>query len=238
MNSFVADSRTLALELMDKFGLIQNGWKFRFINSTRNLGRCDYKKKLIELERSHCVRHSDKDVKDTILHEIAHALHYIEFIANGGTDEQFFKRKWTGKRWCRVIRPHGPEWKRYARMVGADPKASARNLTPRKTDSVKVNTATTNVGEVTVQKPSVLPNTRWVFGFMNPNGTLEIQNFGAKRFHTQVARKYIRGRKRETCGKLFLIPRSDLMAFSGGHIRLYQNQDSPLGIQEALRIVR
>lgn len=69
------------------------GWAFRFDNARTRVGVCRYEPRIIGLSR-HYVRANDADeVRDTILHEIAHAL--------AGPDAG-----------------HGPRWKRIARALG------------------------------------------------------------------------------------------------------------------------
>ena len=62
----------LANKLMDAHGLV--GWRIKFDHARRRAGQCDYTNKTISLSRLY-VRHADIDqIRDTILHEIAHAL--------------------------------------------------------------------------------------------------------------------------------------------------------------------
>ena len=62
----------LATELMDAHGLV--GWRIKLDHARRRAGQCDYSKKTISLSRLY-VRHAGIDhIRDTILHEIAHAL--------------------------------------------------------------------------------------------------------------------------------------------------------------------
>jgi predicted SprT family Zn-dependent metalloprotease len=65
-------SRELALHLLRDHGL--RDWSFAFNRSKRQMGCCRYGPKVIELSR-HFVERNDLDlVRDTLLHEIAHAL--------------------------------------------------------------------------------------------------------------------------------------------------------------------
>lgn len=68
---------TLKLEkCFIKHGLIKMGWKYKFNNNKSCCGVCKYHSKTIELSRNYInskVTHK-RDIKDTILHEIAHAL--------------------------------------------------------------------------------------------------------------------------------------------------------------------
>jgi predicted SprT family Zn-dependent metalloprotease len=62
----------LAAVLMDEHGLA--GWSVTLDHARRRAGQCDYTNKRISLSR-HYVRHAeDSHIRDTILHEIAHAL--------------------------------------------------------------------------------------------------------------------------------------------------------------------
>ena len=62
----------LATELIDAHGLV--GWRIKLDHARRRAGQCDYTNKTISLSRLY-VRHADTDhIRDTILHEIAHAL--------------------------------------------------------------------------------------------------------------------------------------------------------------------
>ena len=62
----------LATELMDAHGLV--GWRIKLDHARRRAGQCDFTNKTISLSRLY-VRHADTDhIRDTILHEIAHAL--------------------------------------------------------------------------------------------------------------------------------------------------------------------
>ena len=62
----------LATELLDAHGLV--GWRVKLDHARRRAGQCDFTNKTISLSRLY-VRHAEIDhIRDTILHEIAHAL--------------------------------------------------------------------------------------------------------------------------------------------------------------------
>lgn len=89
------DASTLARELIAGHGL--RGWGFRYNRGKRTLGMCDYTRKRIELS-GYFVAHNDEPaVRDTILHEIAHAL--------------------AGEK-----AGHGPKWRAVCRRIGAVPE--------------------------------------------------------------------------------------------------------------------
>ena len=59
-------------ELMERHGL--SGWTIQLDHARRRAGLCDYNRKILSLSR-HYARYADPEhIKDTILHEIAHAL--------------------------------------------------------------------------------------------------------------------------------------------------------------------
>lgn len=61
-----------AQELMCGHGLKR--WRFRFDHSTRRAGCCNYREKTISISFELARNASAEDIRDTILHEIAHAL--------------------------------------------------------------------------------------------------------------------------------------------------------------------
>ena len=76
--SAVGDDRphAFALDLgAELFALHElTDWRLTLDHARRRAGQCDYHNKVISLSR-HYVRYADKDhIKDTLLHEIAHAL--------------------------------------------------------------------------------------------------------------------------------------------------------------------
>jgi predicted SprT family Zn-dependent metalloprotease len=67
-------AENLALELMKLHGVIDMGYTFAFKNSRRAAGTCNYTKKKITLSQHLTALADEVDIRDTILHEIAHAL--------------------------------------------------------------------------------------------------------------------------------------------------------------------
>lgn len=90
----------LARELMNRHGL--GDWQFGFNDRKRTLGICWCNRKTIELGAYYATHNPEPEIKDTILHEIAHGL--------------------VGWRYG-----HGPVWRVKAREVGATPKACAQS---------------------------------------------------------------------------------------------------------------
>ena len=65
-------AKKLAEDLMKKHGL--EGWTFRFDRAKRRFGYCNYKQKTITLSKEITRLNDEERVKNTLLHEIAHAL--------------------------------------------------------------------------------------------------------------------------------------------------------------------
>lgn len=84
-------ARTLMAENMP--GLAEGGWRFAFDNAKTRCGSCKFRPRLITISRHYAARNDVDQVRNTILHEIAHA------IAGPGVG-------------------HGVAWKQIARYLG------------------------------------------------------------------------------------------------------------------------
>lgn len=102
MNAF--DAQRMALELMRQHGLTDQGWSFYFDRARRRFGCCRYTVKAITLSRPLTELSSETEVRDTILHEIAHAL-----TPGAG---------------------HGWQWRAKCREIGAKPQRCAAQDAP------------------------------------------------------------------------------------------------------------
>lgn len=80
--------------VMQSFGL--SDWYFGFDGARRRLGCCNYRELRITLSRYFVARNGPAEIRETLLHEVAHAL-----VGPG--------------------HGHGPIWKAMARRVGARP---------------------------------------------------------------------------------------------------------------------
>ncbi|TDE94808.1 M48 family peptidase [Occultella glacieicola] len=85
------NAHALAHELLAEHGL--TGWTFGFDNAKRRAGACRYDRRRITISRYLTELHAPDQVRDTLLHEIAHAL------AGHGAG-------------------HGPRWRRIALSIG------------------------------------------------------------------------------------------------------------------------
>lgn len=68
------DARILANDLLQRHGLTDAGWKFAFDHARRRFGCCNVTRKFVTLSRPLTLLNDDPQVRDTLLHEIAHAL--------------------------------------------------------------------------------------------------------------------------------------------------------------------
>ncbi|MDE2313625.1 MAG: SprT-like domain-containing protein [Elusimicrobia bacterium] len=89
------DAASLARRLLDIHGLME--WRFSFDRSRRRFGVCNWNAKTIGLSRPLTELNGEIHVRDTILHEIAHAL--------------------AGR-----LAGHGPKWRQAALLAGANPR--------------------------------------------------------------------------------------------------------------------
>lgn len=106
------EAEQLALDLMEEHGLLHDGWSFAWSSGKRQLGKAEVRRVLdertgevIEVKKIRISRHlvdlnTAEVVRDTILHEIAHA---IAGIKNG----------------------HNEVWREACRKIGAKPERLA-----------------------------------------------------------------------------------------------------------------
>ena len=66
--------KMLADKLLDEHGLIEKGWRFSFDRAKRRAGSCKFSKKEITIAKAYAEQQERLEIKNTILHEIAHAL--------------------------------------------------------------------------------------------------------------------------------------------------------------------
>lgn len=86
-------------EKFEEHQLDIKGWSYDFDNSKKQLGLCSSKRKKIFISQYNFKYYSEEKFKNTVLHEIAHALNYIEGTEDG----------------------HGPNWKKICIRIGAEP---------------------------------------------------------------------------------------------------------------------
>ena len=82
------DAHLLAYQLMDEHGLVERGWTFEFDRAKTRFGVCYYNRKQIKLSKVLTVHRDESSVRNTILHEIAHAL-----VGHGHGHNHVWRRK-------------------------------------------------------------------------------------------------------------------------------------------------
>lgn len=98
----IDDAQRMAEALISHFGETLSGWEIRFDNAKTRLGECNSQRMTISLSRPVVELNAEEVVRDTILHEIAHAL--------VGTEAG-----------------HSKEWKECAKRIGATPERLANS---------------------------------------------------------------------------------------------------------------
>ena len=66
--------KELADKLLNEHGLIEKGWRFSFDRAKRRAGSCKFLKKEITIAKAYAKQQELMEIRNTILHEIAHAL--------------------------------------------------------------------------------------------------------------------------------------------------------------------
>lgn len=94
----------LATTLLVKHGLAAKGWRFDFDGARSRGGQCRHRDKVITMSRYLVPMWSEDEVRDTLTHEIAHAL-----VGPG--------------------QGHGAVWARKMRELGARPERTHKNVT-------------------------------------------------------------------------------------------------------------
>jgi predicted SprT family Zn-dependent metalloprotease len=92
-NNKLKEVRSLVLKLMNEHGLIDKGWTFYgFTNSKKSAGVCSYTRNTlpnvlpqnrfhsgkIKISKFYALQMNEEEIKNVILHEIAHALDVME----------------------------------------------------------------------------------------------------------------------------------------------------------------
>jgi hypothetical protein len=124
------DATKLARRLLDQHGLVN--WKLRLYTlENGTFGKVNTDQKVLYINGLHIDTHPDYEIKDTILHEIAHAL---------TADEN---------------EPHGPKWFAKAKEIGARPEVCSRiAFNPLHIDAVRSGSIVeVEVEEEIVYKP-------------------------------------------------------------------------------------
>ena len=96
-----------AERLMARHGLRE--WSFQFDDAAQRAGACDYRLKVLSLSRQFSLESSGEQARDTVLHEIAHALVGKEHNHDAVWKEKARAIGCTGDR-CHRVRFAPPGW--------------------------------------------------------------------------------------------------------------------------------
>lgn len=102
--SSLVQTQLLAHNLLREHGLYDQGWRFVWDNARKRGGQCRYTAREISMSKYLVPMWTDEQVRDTLIHEIAHALVGPGF-------------------------GHGPVWSRQMRALGAVPERTHANET-------------------------------------------------------------------------------------------------------------
>jgi predicted SprT family Zn-dependent metalloprotease len=111
------DATVLAMSLLNQHGLTAQGWKVDWNGRKRGFGLCIYQKKLIQLSEVLVDLNPESEVRETVMHEIAHALTPVQW-------KQYQSGKKRG-RWYHE--GHGDAWKETCLRIGANPTRTCNN---------------------------------------------------------------------------------------------------------------
>lgn len=96
-------AKHLAWELFETYGLNEKGWKFYFNDNRSRLGVCKEYEKTIELSIFHCEQNPFDAIRNTIIHEIAHAVVGCHHMHNDVWRKKAIEMGCTGER-CGFMR--------------------------------------------------------------------------------------------------------------------------------------
>ena len=129
-----AAAATLAETLMAQHGLTTTGWTFQMDRATARLGLCQYGPKAISLGTAYAESANEVSVRDTVLHEIAHALVGPYVLKPNGAVVRDRQRR-------AVTTGHGWQWKIKAREIGCSGQRSGHNPAATAKQEAKVDAA-------------------------------------------------------------------------------------------------
>lgn len=103
-------AQELIYQAMEQHNLHAKGWSFHWDSAKLRFGLCMFGRKVIKMSRALVLANDEKEVRDTILHEIAHAL-----VGPG--------------------HGHGRVWKLMAQAIGARPETCYSTANVKMVDS-------------------------------------------------------------------------------------------------------
>jgi len=153
----ISEAHQLLEKSMAQHGLTTLGWTAQLDHAKRRFGFCDTHNKVISLSRPLSEANPEDEVYDTILHEIAHALAFIEHNEDCAHDER---------------------WKAICRQIGARPETcySSDEVILQDAPWVLTHIETGEIFHSYVRKPNKDFSTVWIRGRKDETlGKLEIK---------------------------------------------------------------
>ena len=112
ISSEIKEALTLAQGIQKQLSQVYpylEEWVVKIDKAKRRAGSCRTLEKVITVSQSHILENDSDTITDTILHEFAHAICFVEHKDIS----------------------HGTKWKRIAKMIGATPRATGKFNTPK-----------------------------------------------------------------------------------------------------------
>jgi|SaaInl4_200m_RNA_FD_contig_31_108507_length_1434_multi_15_in_0_out_0_2 hypothetical protein len=136
------DVQNTAMDMMEEHGLLDKGWYFDWNRRTTSVGLCNHNKYSISLSKVMTPHRKPSDIRNTILHEIAHALvghsnghnrvwreKFIEIGGNGEVGAVDIKDPMIGVKWV-LKSPDGTIYKYYSRRPNRKTLDAVNRLYP------------------------------------------------------------------------------------------------------------
>lgn len=127
------NAETIARSLMDQHGLQDYTLDMNY-SMKKTMGRCNYREKIISLSTILVVLNPEPQVRNTILHEIAHGLREAE---RGYVPYQLTPSMWHDARWTQIARSIGCDGKQFYNSPGTQLPVNTGYVRPVKHPWIK-----------------------------------------------------------------------------------------------------
>ena len=105
----ISEATPFIERLFRKHGLDKLGWTWRYSKHEKKAGHCSYSKKELVFVKTFVFLNDQFEVRELVLHEIAHALNWIR-----NSDTEWDYAKGHGPKWQAICREIGSTAERYA----------------------------------------------------------------------------------------------------------------------------
>ena len=195
----VTTAATLAETLMAQHGLTATGWTFQIDRATTRLGLCQYGPRIISLGGAYVESAEAAADRDTLLHEVAHALVGAYVLTPTGMVARDRQGRATKI-------GHGWQWKIKAREIGCSGQRTGHNPAATAKQDAKVDAARARAEHVA----------HITTGPLQVGELVQTRNGSYKGILTNIAR--VNGTiQNERDGKPWRVPLANLYRSAGGH---------------------